>query len=120
MSKTWPLYALTALIGLIAVYSGFTGKKMWFITDTRTAVITLTAIGFIMCSLGQLAPFVTKATAHPLSILGYLLGTTALVIGVAQVFRFRLPVLHDPTAALTAICIVIVLKFIIARFHFIL
>lgn len=116
MPKVLPLYILSGLVALVAVYSGLTGNAVWFIKDTRMAVIVLAGAGFMMCSTGVITTFVTKAPAHPLTILTYLLGALALFAGLVQLCGWSVPMLSDSRTALIVITIVIVMKAVIGRF----
>lgn len=120
MKMNMPLYILSGIIGLIALYAGFSGKTFLFIRDTRTAVIVLGVVGFLMCVFGAIGIFVTKAPAHPLTAAGYVLGSLALLISLSQLFRFKIPLFSDPKSALTMITIIIIIKIVIARFSFLL
>ena len=104
-----------AVTGLI-VYAGLSGKQIWFISGPKSAAITLGAIGMAFCTI-SVGRFITAAPAHPLSILGYLIGTVALLAFLAQVFQWKLPVVADPTAALWVIAVCIAAKTIIARLY---
>lgn len=115
MPKALPLYIISAIIAVVAIYAGLSGQSVWFIKDTRMAVIVLAAAGFIMCSTGAIGAFVSKAPAHPLTIAGYLLGSLALLAGLAQLFHWQVPLLSDSRLALYVILAAIVLKVIIGR-----
>ena len=104
-----------AVTGLI-VYAGLSGKKVWFIEGPRSAVITLGAIGMVFCTF-SVGKFITTAPAHPLSILGYLIGTVALITFLTQIFQWKLPVVHDPKAALWVLTACIALKTVIGRLY---
>ena len=120
MVKSLPIYAILGILAIITFYAGFTGKRILFVSDPRSAVIVLTVIGFIMCSMGTLGVFLAKAPAHPLTIIGYTLGSLALITGIVQVFRFKVPILSNPNSALFLIAVVIVIKFVIGRLSFLL
>ncbi len=102
-----------AVTGLI-VYAGLSGKKILFIEGPRSAVITLGIIGMAFCTF-SVGKFITAAPAHPLTILGYVIGTVALLSFLTQIFRWKLPVLADPTAALWVLAACIAAKTLIAR-----
>jgi hypothetical protein len=104
-----------AVTGLI-VYAGLSGKQIWFLTGPKSAAITLGAVGMAFCVI-SVGRFITAAPAHPLSILGYLIGAVALLAFLAQVFQWKLPVVTDPTAALWVIAVCIAAKTVIARFY---
>ena len=115
MSKTLPVYIISAIIACIAAYAGLTGNGVWFIRDTRMAVIVLAAAGFVMCSTGAIFTYVSKAPAHPLTIAGYALGAVALLAGLTQLFRWQVPVLADARLALYVMLAAILIKVIIGR-----
>lgn len=104
-----------AVTGLI-VYAGLSGKQIWFVNGPRSAAITLGAIGMAFCTI-SVGRFITAAPAHPLTILGYLIGAVALLAFLTQVFHWELPVVTDPTNALWVIAICVVIKTVIARFY---
>lgn len=104
-----------AVTGLI-VYAGLSGKQIWFVNGPRSAAITLGAIGMAFCTI-SVGRFITAAPAHPLTILGYLIGAVALLAFFTQVFHWELPVVTDPTNALWVIAVCVVLKTVIARFY---
>jgi hypothetical protein len=120
MAKTFPIYMISGLVGLLALYSGLTGKRVPFINDTRSAVIWLTAAGFIMCSTGTIFIFVTKAPAHPLSIASYILGAVAMLVGAVQIFKINIPFLRDPYKALIVLAVIIIVKVVVGRLNYIL
>lgn len=110
------VFITSSILGLIVLWLGLSGNKFLFITDTRSAAITLVSIGFLMCSTGALSQFITKAPAHPLTILGYLIGTVLLVILLTQIFNWNIPFIKDSQNALITIAILILVKVVIARF----
>ena len=118
MLRNLPVYIISGIIGLVSFYAGFTGKRILFVSGPRSAVIVLVIIGIIMCSSASMGIFISKAPAHPLTIIGYILGSLALFTGVVQIFRLKVHFFSDPKNALFFIVAVIVVKFIIARLSF--
>lgn len=112
-SSIWITILVAVVTGLI-VWAGISGKQIWFINGPRAAVITLGAIGMAFCAI-SVGKFITGGPAHPLSILGYLLGAIALLIFLAQIFQWTLPIIHDARTALFILASVIVLKSVIGR-----
>jgi hypothetical protein len=104
-----------AVTGLI-VYAGLSGKQIWFVNGPRSAAITLGAIGMAFCTI-SVGRFITAAPAHPLTILGYLIGAVALLAFLAQIFHWELPVVTDPAKALWVIAICIAAKTFIGRLY---
>lgn len=104
------------ITGLI-VYAGLSGKQILFIKGPRSAVITLGAIGFAMCMImPTIGKFISNAPAHPLTIMGYIFGTIALLTTATQIFKWKIPILYDPKIALLVVAGCIVIKSIIGRF----
>lgn len=104
---------ITSLI----VYAGLSGKQILFINGPRAAVITLGAIGFAMCMImPTIGKFISNAPAHPLTIMGYIFGTIALLTTATQIFKWKIPILYDPKIVLFVVAGCIVIKSIIGRF----
>lgn len=120
MQGIFPLYLFTGLVGALALVAGLTGVNLPFIHNPRSAAIILAVAGFLMCSTGLIALFVTKAPAHPLSLAGYALGILAMLTGVVQIFNLKFPYLSDPRIALLVLGGIIIIKAVIARFNFLL
>lgn len=115
MKATGILAAEWLITGLI-VYAGLSGKQILFINGPRAAVITLGAIGFAMCTImPTIGIFIRNAPAHPLTIMGYLFGTIALLTTATQLFKWKIPLLYDPKIALLVVAGCIIIKSIIGR-----
>ncbi|MFV0414315.1 MAG: hypothetical protein ACK5L3_13795 [Oscillospiraceae bacterium] len=105
------------LITGLVVYAGLSGKQILFINGPRSAVITLGAIGFAMCMvMPTIGKFISNAPAHPLTIMGYIFGATALFTTATQIFKWKVPILYDPKIALFVVAGCIAIKSIIGRF----
>ena len=107
---------ILAVTGLI-VYAGLCGKRLWFVEGPRSAAITLAAVGMAFCTI-SVGRFISAAPAHPLTILGYLIGTVALLAFLTQVFQWKMPVVSDPVSALWVIAVCVALKTVIGRLYF--
>lgn len=104
------------ITGLI-VYAGLCRKQILFINGARTAVITLGSIGFLMCMImPTIGKFISNAPAHPLTIMGYIFGTIALLTTAAQIFKWKIPCIYNPEIALFVVAGCIVIKSLIGRF----
>jgi hypothetical protein len=113
--KAIPVAIVTIVIAVLLVIAGNSGNRYWFINGPRSAAITLGAIGFFLCMI-SVGKFITAAPAHPLSILGYLLGTIALLAWLTQIFQWKLPYIAEPKTALFVLAACIIIKTIIGRF----
>lgn len=104
------------IVAAVILYVGLTGKELLFIHTARGAAISLGVVGMILCGSGTaLERCFRKAPAHPLSILGYLVGATGLFTFLVQVFKWQVPVISDPRTALIVLGAVIGIKFVIGR-----
>jgi hypothetical protein len=111
------ILAAECLITGLIVGAGLSGKQILFIGGPRWAAITLGAIGFVICMImPTIGKFISNAPAHPLTILGYIFGVIALFTTVAQIFKWNIPMINNPKAALFIIAGCIVIKSIIGRF----
>lgn len=103
--------AVTALITLV----GLSGKKIWFLEGPRSAVIFLGIIGMVFCTI-SVGRFINSNPVHPLTIIGYLVGSLALLTFLTQIFNWNLPIIHDPKMALFVLAGCILVKTVVGRF----
>ena len=105
------------IVTTLVVWAGLSGRQILFINGARSAAITLGAIGFVMCMvMPTIGKFIGNAPVHPLTIAGYIFGVIALLVTAAQLFKWNIPMIHDPKIALLVIAGCIVIKSIIGRF----
>lgn len=101
------------------VYAGLSGHTLFSITSSRDAVIYLGIFGMLLCTV-SIIRFVSTAPGHPMTIVGYILGTIALGAFAVQLFKWNVPLLENPKTALLVISGAMLVKFVIARFSFLL
>lgn len=117
MSKlTYILYPIGLIGAAIAMYAGLSSREIWFISNARIAVIAMAAAGMVMCTPG-VGRFISYGPAHPLTILGYLLGTLGLLILLTHIFQWSIPLFREPIPALWILAAIIVAKSVIGLFH---
>ena len=108
--------AAECLITILIVCAGLSGKQILFISGTRSAAITLGSIGFAMCMImPTIGKFISTAPAHPLTLIGYILGTIALFATITQILKWNIPMIHNPQIALFTIAACIIIKAVIGR-----
>jgi hypothetical protein len=101
-------------LGVLAaiVLAGSLGRfKLPLISSERGAFFALVVIGFAMCTLGM--QFERYGWAHPASIAGIILGSLALIVVAAVLFRLRLPLLTDERAATIALTAIMAAKVVV-------
>jgi hypothetical protein len=113
------IVAAELLVTGLIVCAGLSSRHIPLIGEPRAAAITLGIVGFAICMImPTIGKFISSAPAHPLTIIGCILGAIALLAVVAQIFRWSIPVVNDPKAALFIIAGCIAIKSIISRFAY--
>lgn len=88
-----------------------------FIHTYRAAFSVLFAAGFVLCSLGGISQAPTYGWAHPISIVGYVLGIAALLLGAVVLLRRFPQFVPDERSAFFALLGIVVAKFILAALY---
>ncbi|NMA17258.1 MAG: hypothetical protein GX939_00605 [Clostridiaceae bacterium] len=114
--KNIEILIMEVILSAVFVALGLTNTKVLFLQGPRTMTIVLGIMGMLLCTM-SIGKFISAAPAHPLTILGYILGAVALTTFVTQVFKIGIPVLEDPEKALVILAVAMVLKGLIARFQ---
>lgn len=89
------------------------------IQGPRPAAIILGIIGLLLCTI-SVGKFISAAPANPLSIIGYIVGTIAMLVFLTQLFRWNLPIIGEPRTALIILAAAIIIKSVTARFGYLL
>ena len=102
------------VLGLAAaalVFFTLTGRSVPLISDDRGALLALGVIGFVMCSLGGIGKAQSAlGWAHPITIVGAILGVAALLIVLLPLINVKLPVLATDRSAFVALAVVMLVK----------
>ena len=106
------------ITGGITIF-GLSQHKLFGLQGPRSAVIVLGIVGMLMCTI-SVGKFISVAPVSPLSILGYIFGTVAMLTFLTQVFKWKLPIIGEPRTALIILAAAIVIKSIVARFGYLL
>lgn len=107
------LFVEIVLILLMECF-GLTGRKFLLVKDTRSSILVFGIILMLFCTI-SVGKFISAAPAHPLTILGYLFGTVAMITFLAQAFQWKLPVISNPKTAVIIFGAAILAKSILAR-----
>ena len=109
------------VLGLVVagiVYATLTGRQLPLISGPRAAVIAVLLVGIAMCLPGIGRVAASGRWLSPMGILGSLLGIVILVL-VASVFTgWKLPLIAGETQVLTAMAVLIGVKFLIGTAGF--
>lgn len=121
MKPITPTILGLALLAVIVVFIGATGKKVPVLSNVRLDIILLVIIGMAMCTQGGIGRVAaTGQWSHPLSIVGYLLGGAILLITLAVFVGWKLPFIQSDQQALIVIAILAGLKVLNAVTHYLL
>jgi hypothetical protein len=106
-----PLFLGLVVAGI--VFAAQAGRSLPLIATPRASLIALLVVGMAMCmgGIGQVGA--SGRWASPLAILGYLLGAAILIIIVAGLAGWKLPLITSEKQAITAVGILIAVKFLI-------
>ena len=97
---------LALLIGVV-VFVAVTGKKVPVISNTRVAMGVILLLGMSMCTSGIGRVAAIQQWAHPLAILGYLLGALILAVGLGIVFGMKPPYIQSDVQAIIIVTILL-------------
>ena len=116
-----PSILVLVLLAAAVVFIGATGKKVPILSNVRLDIILLVILGLMMCTqagIGRIAA--TGEWFHPLSIVGYVLGGTILLVALSVFMGWKLPFIQNDQQALIAIAILAGLKIVNAMTHYLL
>ena len=109
---------LVAVLFASLVFMVVTGKRVPFIPNLRITMVVLLVLGMTMCALGGIGRVSALGQwAHPLSIIGYVLGALILVIGLAMVFGWKLPYIQNDVQAVIIVSILTAAKMVDSVVH---
>ena len=116
-----PSIIVLALLFAAVTFIGVTGKKVSLLSNIRVDIILLVLIGMAICTQGGIGRVAaTGQWAHPLSIIGYLLGGLILLIALAVFVGWKLPFIANEQQALLAVAVLASLKVVTAVAHYLL
>jgi hypothetical protein len=112
---------LLLLLAAAVTFVGVTGKKVPLLSSVRVDIVLLVVLGMAICMQGGIGRVAAaSAWAHPLSIIGYVLGAAILLITLAVFASWKLPLIHSEQQALLAIAILAGAKIVNSVLHYVL
>jgi len=110
---------ILALLFAIVTFIGVTGKKVPLLSSIRLDIVFLVIIGMTICSQGGIGRVAAASQwAHPLAIVGYILGSLILIVALSVFAGWKLPFIQSDQRALLAIAILAGLKMVNAFIHY--
>jgi hypothetical protein len=114
-----PTVLILALAVATVVFIGATGKRVPVLSDVRLDITLVIILGMAMCTQGGIGRIAaTGEWSHPLSIVGYVLGATILIVAASVFAGWKLPFIQSDQQALLAIAILVGLKVLNAVTHY--
>jgi hypothetical protein len=102
------------IVAAILIFFVLSNRPLPLITNDRAALIALVIIGFAMCTVGGSGKaFAAYGWAHPITIIGSVLGVLILALVGARLVNLNLPLIVDDRAAFIAVAAIGVLKVLI-------
>ena len=114
-----PNIVILALLAIAVVFIGVTGKKVPLLSNVRLDIVLLVVLGMAICSQGGIGRVAASGQwAHPLAIVGYILGGLILLIALSVFVGWKLPYIQNDQQALLAIALLACLKVVNAFTHY--
>ena len=102
----------------VIVFAAIAGKMLPLIGSPRASLVALLVVGMAMCTGGIGQVGASGGWGSPMAIVGYLLGATILIIIISVFAGWKLPLITGETQAVTAVGILIAVKFLIGTASF--
>jgi len=113
-----PGMILMSLLIIAVLITAFSGKKVPLLSNPRIDIIILLILGMAICTQGGIGRVAAlHAWAHPLAILGYILGAAILIVAGAVFINVKLPFIADDRQALLFVAVLIGVKVINSVVH---
>ena len=114
-----PSIIVLALLAIVVVFIGVSGKKVPLLSNIRLDIILLVVLGMAICSQGGIGRVAAAGQwVHPLAIVGYILGGLILLIALSVFVGWKLPYIQSDQQALLMIAILAGLKVVNAFTHY--
>jgi len=104
------------IIAAIAIMAN-SNQRISILSNLRVDMIVIILLGMMMCTTGIGRVAAMNGWAHPLSILGMIIGTAILIVGASVIFNFKVPYISNDFSALVVVAILIGCKVILSVIH---
>jgi len=116
-----PSILILAVFFAAVLFIGATGRKVPVLSNVRLDIVLLVMLGMAICTQGGIGRVAaTGQWAHPLSIIGYVLGGLILLIALAVFVGWKLPLIQTEQQGLIAVAILAGLKVVNSVTHYLL
>ena len=105
-------------LAVLLVITVVTGRKVPLLASDRAALLGLVIIGMAICSQAGIGRVSARGEwAHPLSIIGYVLGAAIILIGIAALFGKNIPPLTSFYQSFIAVTVIAAVKLTLTTIH---
>lgn len=112
---------LLAVLAAGVIFVSLTGKKLPLLSNLKINILLVVGLGMAICAQGGIGRVAALGVwAHPLSIIGYILGGLILLVTVSVFTGWKLPLITGDRQALLAVTILAGLKVLNALLHILL
>lgn len=118
LSGVNPVVIVLGILATLLVYAVLTRKRVPILNTDRSALLGFIVIGMAICSqigIGRVSA--SGAWAHPISIVGYLLGAAIVLTGLAALFGKPIPPLTSYHQSFQAVVVIAVIKIGLTTIH---
>jgi len=114
-----PAILIMAALVVVVTFVTLRGTNLPVLASPKLSVTLVLLLGMAMCARGGLG-YVAGAGqwAHPLAIVGYILGAAILIVAASVFFGFKLPLITGPHPALLVIVVLIGAKVLTSLTHY--
>jgi len=113
-----PPALLAGIAAALVVTAVVTETRLPLISDVRSGLLVFIVLGMAMCALGGIGRVGDLGQwAHPLAMLGYVLGAVILVVAGSAWFGFRLPYVHSEMQAFVVVVVLTLSKIALTLVH---
>jgi hypothetical protein len=110
-SANGPISLALGLLAAALVFMILTGRDVPIVGNGAGALLALGLIGIAMCALSGIGPTQSAlGWAHPLTIIGSILGMLALLMVALPVLGVQLPLIADTRSAALALAVIMLVK----------
>jgi hypothetical protein len=116
-----PLNPPAVVVGIVAalvVAAVMTHTRLPLVSNVRVGLVVFVVLGMTMCALGGIGRVGDLGQwAHPLAILGYVLGGVILVVAASVWLGFSLPYIDSEMQAFAVVVVLSASKIALALAH---
>jgi hypothetical protein len=108
------LQIVLGVVAAVLVMATLTGRSLPLVSGERAAFFALVIIGLVMCTLGMGRSIANYGWTSPINLIGVLLGVGILLLALAELVGWKVPLVPTEREALIAVALIGVVKVFLA------